>query len=138
MYMRAYNCVDVRVIYIYFWYTVEPPDIDEGSFVPRPPVFTFSNKIVKIGTPVYIFDGYNVTIVCNIIAGTLPMAIQWYLNGSPHSTGGNLNVTNLTITNASDGDFWQCRVSNAYGIDIENTTIHVLPSKYVCICNIYL
>ena len=125
--------------YIYvFWYTVEPPDIDEGSFVPRPSVFTLVNEIIKIGSPVYIYPGYNVTIVCNIVTGVPPIVIQWHLNGSPYSTGGNLSVTNLTITNANDGDFWQCRVSNRYGIDIESTTIHVLPSEYVCICNIYI
>ena len=111
---------------------MQPPDIDEGSHVPRPFVFSLGNKSVKIGTPVYIFDGYNVTIVCNIVSGTLPIAIRWYHNGSPYPTGGSLSVTNLTITNANDGDFWQCRVSNPYGIDIENTTIHVLPRKYVC------
>ena len=111
---------------------MQPPDIDEGSHVPRPFVFSLGNKSVKIGTPVYIFDGYNVTIVCNIVSGTLPIAIRWYHNGSPYPTGGSLSVTNLTITNVtSNGDFWECRVSNSYGIVIENTTIHVLPSKYV-------
>ena len=111
---------------------MQPPDIDEGSHVPRPFVFSLGNKRVKIGTPVYIFDGYNVTIVCNIVSGTLPIAIQWYHNTSLHSTGGSSSVANLTITNGRDGDFWQCRASNPYGIDIENTTIHVLPRKYVC------
>ena len=111
---------------------MQPPFIDEGSFVPRPSVFTFDNQRVKIGTPAYVYVGYNVTIDCNIIAGLSPIAIQWYHNGSLYPTGGSLSVTNVTITNASNGDLWQCKASNSHGIDIETTIIYVLPSKYPC------
>ena len=111
---------------------MQPPFIDEGSFVPRPSVLTFDNQRVKIGTPAYVYVGYNVTIDCNIVAGLSPITIQWYHNGSLYPTGGSLSVTNFTITNASNGDFWQCKASNSHGIDIETTIIYVLPSKYAC------
>ena len=104
-------------------YILDPPDIDKGSHVPRPSVITRGNKTVKIGTPVYVHDGFDVIIDCNIVNGTPPITIQWFHNGSPDLTRGN--VSTITITNASNGDVFKCRADNIKGFDTENTVIHI-------------
>ena len=88
------------------------------------------NKRVNIGTPVYVYDGYDVIIDCNIIEGTPPITITWFRNGSSDSTRGN--VSTITITDANNGDVFQCRADNIEGFDTEKTTIHVEFGKYVC------
>ena len=110
-------------------YILDPPDLDRGSFVPRPSVITKGNKRVKIGTSVYVRDGFDVIIDCNIVNGTRPINITWFRNGSPYPTRGNVNT--ITITNASNGDVFNCRVDNIVGFDIERTVIHVEYGKYV-------
>ena len=117
---------------LFFIYLVEPPVIDEGLFVPRPPVNTRDNVRVKIGTPVYVYSGFDVIINCNIINGTPPVNITWFRNGSLDPTRGN--VSTITITDASNGDVFECRVDNIIGFDTENTTIYVEYGKCV---NIY-
>ena len=99
------------------------PDIDEGSFVARPSVITRENKRVKIGTPVYVYDGYDVIIDCNIIEGAPPITITWFRNGSPDSTRGN--VSTITINDASNGDVFKCRAENYITFDNESTIIYV-------------
>ena len=113
---------------------LDPPDIDEGSHVPRPSVLTKGNKTVKIGTPVYVYNGFDVTIDCNIVNGTPPITIQWFRNGSPDTTRGN--VSTITITDASNGDVFKCRADNIIGPDTEYSTIHVMHGK--CLCHNYL
>ena len=99
------------------------PDIDEGSFVARPSVITRENKRVKIGTPVYVYDGYDVIIDCNIIEGTPPITITWFRNGSSDSTRGN--VSTITITDANNGDVFNCRAENNITFDSHSTIIYV-------------
>ena len=108
---------------------LDPPIIDEGSFVPRPSVITRGNKRVKIGTPVYVHDGFDVIIDCNIVNGTHPINITWFRNGSPDTTSGS--VSTITITNASNGDVITCRADNIIGFDTVSTTIHVDYGEYV-------
>ena len=103
--------------------------IDEESYVPRPSVVTRGNKTVKIGAPVYVRDGYDVIIDCNIVNGTPPITIQWFRNGSPDLTRGN--VSTITITDAGNGDVFKCRADNIGGFDIENTIIHIEYGKYI-------
>ena len=112
-------------------YILDPPYIDKGSYVPRPFVITRGNKTVKIGTPVYVYTGYDVIIDCNIINGTPPITIQWFHNGSPDPTRGN--VSTITITDASNGDVFKCRADNIEGYDTENTILYVEYGKYACI-----
>ena len=121
-------------MYVYTHMYVDPPDIDEGSHVPRPSVITRGNKRINIGTPVYVYTGYDVIIDCNIVNGTPPITIQWFRNGSPDSTRGN--VSTITITDASNGDVFQCRADNTEGYDTEHTIIHVEYGKYVCISSL--
>ena len=102
---------------------LDPPDIDKGSFVPRPSVITRGNKRVKIGTSLYAYSGFDVIIDCNIVNGTPPITIQWFINGSPYAAGGNMST--ITITGASNGDVYKCRADNIIGFDTEYTTIHV-------------
>ena len=105
------------------------PVIDEGSFLPKPSVVTRGNKIINIGTPVYVYTGYDVIIDCNIVNGTPPITIQWYRNGSPDSTRGN--VSTITITDASNDDVFQCRADNIEGFDTESTVIRVVTGKCI-------
>ena len=107
----------------------DPPDIDEGSFVPRPSVNTRSNKRVKIGTPVYVYSGFDVIIDCNIMSGTPPITIKWLRNGSLDPTRGN--VSTITITDARNGDIFKCRAENNIGFDTENTTIYIIDGKWI-------
>ena len=111
-------------------FIIDPPVIDEGSFVSRPSVITRGNKTVKIGTPVYVYDGFDVTIDCNIVNGTPPVTIQWFRNGSPDLTRGNFST--VTITDASNGDVFKCRADNIEGADTEYTTVYVVYGKYIC------
>ena len=111
------------------FYNVGPPDIDEGSHASRPSIITRGNKRVKIGTPVYVYKGFDVIIDCKIVYGTPPITIKWFRNGSPDPTRGN--VSTITITDASNGDVFKCRADNNIGFDTENTTIHVECGKCV-------
>ena len=117
-----------------YLYTLDPPVIDKGSCAPKPSVITRANKRVNIGTPVYVYTGYNVIVDCNIVNGSSPITIQWFRNGSPDSTRGN--VSTITITDASNGDVFKCRADNMKGYDSDNTTIHIEYGKYIC--NIYI
>ena len=106
-----------------------PPDIDEGSFVRQPAVVTEGSKKVKIGSPVYVHYKFNVIIDCNIVGGTPPITTQWFRNGSPDPTRGN--VSTITITDADNGDVFKCRADNNIGFDTESTTIHVIQGKWI-------
>ena len=99
----------------------DPPDIDEGPMVQKPDNVTKGNKRVKIGTDVYVVNGYNVTIDCNIDNGTTPITLSWFLNGTDFR---GIDTT-ITITDATYGDVITCRADNNIGFDEESTTIHV-------------
>ena len=108
-----------------FLYTLAPPVIDKGVFVPRPSDITRGNKRVKVGTPVYVYDGYDIIIDCNIVNGTPPITITWFYNGISNATIGST----ITIIDASDGDVFECRADNIAGFDTENTTIYIEYGK---------
>ena len=117
-------------LFDYFAYLIKlfvllgvPPDIDEGPFIPQPSDVMLGNMTVRIGTPVYVVDGFNVTIVCNIPTGTHPITIMWLHNGAPYPTGGNIST--ITVTDYNDGDVFTCRADNIVGFDMESTTINV-------------
>ena len=107
-----------------------PPDIDEGSFVSRQSTVTEGNKKVKIGSPVYVVEGFNVIIMCKPV-GTPPITIQWFRNGPPDPTRGN--VSRITINDANNGDIFKCRADNNIGFDMESSTIHIVivHSKWI-------
>ena len=116
-------------VYILDLPDIDLPEIDKGSHVPRPSTITKGNKRVKIGTPLYVYRGYDVIIDCNILNGATPLTITWFRNGSPDATRGNIST--ITITDASNGDVFKCRADNNLGFDTENTTIYVECGKYV-------
>ena len=115
-----------------YWYCLllgDPPDIDEGPFIPRPPTVKDGKKKVKIGSPVYIREGANILIDCDIANGTPPITIQWFRNGSPDPTRGN--VSTITITDARNGDVFKCRADNNIGFDSESTIINIIYGKWI-------
>ena len=89
--------------------------------VQKPDNFTKGNKRVNIGTDVYVVEGYNVTIDCNIASGTTPVTFSWLRTGNEFRG----NDTTIIITDAIYGDVITCRANNSIGFDEENTTIHV-------------
>ena len=109
-------------------FLLDPPDIDEGLFVPRPATITKGNKRVKIGTPLYGYIGFYAVIDCNIVNGTPPITITWFRNGSPYPTETN-NFITIRLTGAHNGDVFECRADNNIGFDTESTTIYVLNGK---------
>ena len=112
-----------------YTYILGPPVIDEGSFVLMPSSITSGDKRVKIGTPVYVHDGYNVIIDCEVVDGSPPINITWFRNGSPYPTSGS--VSTITITDANYEDVFKCRADNSIGFDIESTVIYVEYGKGV-------
>ena len=100
-----------------------PPNIDEGPFIPLPPLLPPGDMEVQIGSPAYVVDRFDVTIVCDIASGTRPITISWFHNGVLDSTRGN--VSTITVSNYNDGDLFTCRADNDIGFDMESTTINV-------------
>ena len=103
----------------------DPPDIDEGPFIPQPPTVIPGDMTVTIGTPAYIIDRFDLTLVCDIVSGTHPITIMWLRNGLPYPAGGNQTVITIPDTDYNDGDVFTCRVDNIVGFDMENTTVNV-------------
>ena len=99
-----------------------PPDIDEGPHIEKPDNVTEGNKRVTIGSPVYVREGYSVTIDCTTISGTPPITITWLRNGTLIAE----DVNNITITDANNSDVITCRAVNNVGFYEEVTTITVI------------
>ena len=100
-----------------------PPDIDEGPFIPQPATVPSGDMEVQIGSPAYVIEGADITLVCDILSGTSPVTIMWFNNGVLDPTRGN--VSTITVTNYNDGDVYTCRAENDVGFDEESTTINV-------------
>ena len=92
--------------------------------MPLPDIIPPEDVKVKIGSPVYVVDGFDVTIVCNIVNGTRPITIMWLHNGVVDPTRGN--VSTITVTNYNDGDVFTCIAENDVGFDMKITTINVV------------
>ncbi|XP_065906698.1 uncharacterized protein [Dysidea avara] len=107
------------------------PHIDEGPFTPRPQSVDPGNKTVKIGSPVYIIDGFDLTIICATVNGTLPITVRWFHNGVLNSSWINASVISLpNIGLNMNGDSYTCRADNDVGYDEHTTTINVFdPSQ---------
>ena len=88
---------------------------------------------VKIGTPVYIVDGFAVTIVCNVTDGVPPITtISWLNNGQPDHSRTNMSI--VTISNAAHGDNFTCIAENNVGSVRKDTEIYYVHRKF-CIIN---
>ena len=91
--------------------------------MPRPSVITRGNRRVKIGTSVYVHNGFTVIIDCKIVSGSLPVNITWFRNGLLYRT--RQSFFTITLTDPRNGDVFSCRADNIIGNDTsENTTIH--------------
>ena len=101
-----------------------PPDIDEGPFIPQPATVLPGDMEVQIGSPAYVIDGANITLVCDILTGTSPITIMWFHNGVLDSTRGN--VSTITVTDYNDGVVFTCIAENDVGFDMKITTINVV------------
>ena len=113
---------------------VAAPVILRGSFVPRPSVIPRGNIRVRIGTPAYVYSGFNVRVECHLVKGSHPVTITWFRNGSHYPTRRNAFI--IILTHPSNGDVFKCRANNIIGNDTSgNTTIHVEYGK--CICMLY-
>ena len=117
-----YKAYHICVIYMHTSLD-DPPDIDEGPFIPLPPTLPPGDMMVMIGAPAYIVDGFDLTIVCNIANGTRPITIMWLHDGQPYPAGGNNSI--ITISDYTDGEVFTCRANNIVGFDMENTTVIV-------------
>ena len=89
---------------------------------------------MKIGTPLYIIDNFNVTIDCNITSGKQPITLSWlYNNEVVNETTGNVSsiTMHIPVTNAPDidGDVYTCRAENLIGYDEMNSAIYYLKKK---------
>ena len=102
----------------------DPPDIDEGPFIPPPHIVMPGNMTVTIGTPSYIVYGFYLTLVCDIVNGTRPITIMWLRNDAPYPAGGNQSVITIPSTDYNNGDVFTCRADNIVGYDMKNTTIN--------------
>ena len=88
---------------------------------------------VRIGTPAYVYSGFNVWIFCRILSGSNPINITWFRNGLPYPT--RRYAAAIYLTQPSNGDVFKCRYDNIIGFDTANTTIHVEYGK--CVCMLY-
>ena len=86
---------------------------------------------MKIGTPVYITDNFNVTIYCNITRGIPPITLSWLHNNKLDQARGNVSSITISVTNAADidDDVYTCRADNSWGYDMMNTTIYYLEKR---------
>ena len=124
------HAIYMCVIYIYSLLG-DPPDIDEGPFIPLPPTLPPGDRTVKINTPAYIVDGFNLTLVCNIASGTRPITIMWLRDRQLYPAGGNNSV--ITVSDYTDGEAFTCRAENVVGFDMENTTVNVFGKYFYSI-----
>ena len=86
------------------------------------------NIKVKIGSPVYTVDGFNINIICNVTSGESPITISWFHNNEPDQYRGN--VSSIMITNATAGDVFTCRAYNKIGFDIKHTQINFVYKSF--------
>ena len=78
--------------------------------------------MVNISTPVYVADGNDVSIQCNVYSRMHPINVSWLRDGAPH---GGENTSLIVIHDAKNGDVFSCKAENCAGFDIKNITINV-------------
>ena len=88
-----------------------------------PDSITPTDVTVKIGSPVYVLNGFDVIINCSILNGTPPVTIIWLRNRVLDSSLGSAN--SVTINDYMNGDEFTCRADNNIGYDKEISIINV-------------
>ena len=104
----------------YLWFLGPTKIIIETST--QPPSVQKGIIRVKVGAPVYIIHGFNVTIVCNVIYGEPPITIKWLRNGQLDES--RMNMSTTLVNDAEDGDVFTCRAENEFGYDKKDTQIY--------------
>ena len=116
MFIYLFICIYIHSL------LADPPDIDEGPFIPQPPFVRPGDMTVRINTPAYIVDGFILTLVCRLVSGTRPITIMWFRNGHPYPAGGH--NSRITVSDYEDDEIFTCRAVNIVGFDMENTTVN--------------
>ena len=91
--------------------------------MPPPSTVPLRDMEVHMGSPAYVIDGADITLVCDIVSGTRPISIMWLHNGVVDPTRGNVSA--ITVFNYNDQDEYTCRAENDIGFDEASTTINV-------------
>ena len=122
--MYHFNLISCSYMHAYIHALLgDPPDIDEGPFIPLPPVLPPGDMIVIVNSPAYIVDGFDLILVCRLVSGTRPITIMWLRDGEPYPTGGN--NSRIAVSDYTNGEVFTCRADNIIGFDMENTTVIV-------------
>ena len=100
------------------------PIIDES--VSQSPTVENGVITVKIGSPVFIVKGFNVSIICDVTSGEPPMTFSWFCNA--HQCRGN--VSTITVMNPTEDDVITCRVENKHGFDKKDTRVKFVHKEF--------
>ena len=65
--------------------------------MPPPSTVPPGHMEVQMGSPAYVIDGADSTLVCDIVSGTPPITIMWLHNGVVDPTRGNVSA--ITVFN---------------------------------------
>ena len=88
---------------------------------------------VNVGSTVYTVYGFTIIIICNVTVGEAPFNTTWYRNGKQINLSAG-NVSNITVTDATEDDVFTCKANNWKGFDQQNTTIRFANNTF-CIYN---
>ena len=93
----------------------------------KPP--TQGNKTFIIGSQAYVFEGYSVTFDCSVMNGPFPITVLWLRNNVEETSPSVGNSSNITITDAKDGENVSCNASNSIGFVVVTSIIHVVEGN---------
>ena len=93
-----------------------------------PPIIMREDQRFKIGSQAYVFKGYVITFVCNVVNGTPPITIMWFRNDVLISS--QENSFTIEITGARDSEIVSCRAINNIGSDMATSAIQGMYYKY--------
>ena len=112
------------------YFIAGPPYIDASTS--QNPTVMDGIITVQVGNPVYIIESYNdVSIICNVVRGKLPITFSWYFN--EEQCRENVSTITVTVPNPKDGDVFTCRVDNQCRNDTRNATVRSIHKTFCII-----